>query len=112
MKKDKKPVVVKPETTTIVKMDFELVEDVFFTIHHAFHPNGFDNGEEVDDRFVALWHLFLFTTGWTEDEFWATSKEHEHTCPDCGAPIDDDDEDDLELPEVSEAKSKPEDKPN
>jgi len=100
------------EEVIMLKLDFDEVEHVFYALHSAFHPEGFfdDPDAIVDDRFMALWHSFLIMAGWTEDEFWIVNKEQQHTCPDCGKVIDEDDEDeDLSLPET---KAMAENKPN
>jgi hypothetical protein len=91
------------KVSVIPKMDFHLVNDVFETLHFAFHPSGFDDNREVDQRFIAHWHLFLVTVGWSENEFWETRKELEeevHKCPDCGRNVNSDE--DLELPETKD----------
>ena len=70
-----------PEYTTIEKMPFEAVQDVFWSLNMAFHPDGIGD-EGVDARFLSLWRLFLCTVGWNEDQYWAISEERDE-CEDC-----------------------------
>ncbi len=71
-----------PEMKQFSMMDFEGVYMVFDSLYMAFHPNG-EGEDDVDNRFLALWTLFLASVNWTEDQFWDTLDSHEHTCPDC-----------------------------
>lgn len=71
-----------PEMKQFEMMDFEGVYMVFDSLYMAFHPNGEGDGD-VDNRFLALWTLFLSSVNWTEEQFWDTLDSHEHTCPDC-----------------------------
>lgn len=51
------------------KIPLEEVEHVFGALISAFHPD--DIGEDgPDQRFLALWTLFLQCAGWNEDEYW------------------------------------------
>lgn len=111
MKKEKQVVASsKSKVKVIDKMEYRWVDEVFHSLNMAFHPDGFEKDQEPDERFLAHWHLFLVSVGWTEDEFWEASENLEHTCPDCGSEIDHED-DDLELAESS-AKTSSENKPN
>lgn len=72
--------------TIIEKMDFESVDDVHSALLFSFHPTPLEDDEMLDDRFVALWILFLASVGWTEDEFWVEYKSRSHDkCPKCGS---------------------------
>lgn len=89
--------------TIVERFPWESVEFVFDALFSAYHPNGMDGEDHADMRFVSLWTLFLSTAGWTEEEFWAESqkREKEHTCPDCGEEIHDEDDAALELPKTA-----------
>lgn len=54
----------------IKRITFENVDFVFDALFEAFHPNGLEKDKNADPRFVSLWTLFLFSVGWTEDEYW------------------------------------------
>jgi len=71
------------------RMDFGNVDCVFNSLIRAFHPNGLEN-EDTDDRFIALWTLFLNCGGWTEEEFWAEfhRRDEENICMECGESLD------------------------
>jgi hypothetical protein len=70
--------------TIIEKMDFESVDNVHSALLFAFHPEELGEDEFFDDRFMALWHIFLASVGWTDDEFWSEYKSRPHNCPSCG----------------------------
>lgn len=74
------------EMVSFRKLDFEGVDEVFNALIFAFHPNGLEGEEEPDPRFHASWQSFLVTAGWSEDEFWEVSHEHDSHCPHCGSP--------------------------
>lgn len=73
-----------PETMShATDMDFDDVYMVFDALYGAFHHDTELPEGDVDNRFVALWTLFLASVGWSEDLFWNTLDGHEHTCPEC-----------------------------
>ena len=76
--------------TIIEKMDFECVDAFNDALNFAFYPDGIDDDEDLDVRFLALWHLFLSSVGWTEDEFWETYKSRPCKCGKCGVQMDND----------------------
>jgi hypothetical protein len=62
------------------------VEHCFFALMDLFHPEGFDEDEDIDPRFHSLWTLTLTCSGWTEDEYWEAINERdemEAECPKC-----------------------------
>lgn len=71
------------ETMTLVqKADFEAVDNVFEALDMVFHPDGID--DEPDERFLALWRLFLVSVGWIEDDFWfELDFRRNHKCDKC-----------------------------
>ena len=71
--------------TIIEKMDFDSIDNIHGALLFAFHPEELGDDEDFDDRFIALWHIFLATVGWTDDEFWAEYKSRSHQCPKCEA---------------------------
>jgi len=101
--------------TIIEKMDFDKVNAVQHALGYAFIPEDLGENDNIDNRFFALWHIFLVTVGWTEDEYWAAHKAQDHNhCPDCGAPTDEDgehgdgdDEEINKLKVVEPSESKP-----
>jgi hypothetical protein len=76
--------------TIIEKMSFERVDAVQDALGFAFHPDELDEDDELDERYLALWHVFLATVGWTDNEYWAEYKSRSHlrNCPDCGKLMD------------------------
>ena len=80
-------------------MDF--VQDALFI---AFHPHEVDE-EGPDERYLALWTLFLASVGWTDHEYWAEWQSRPHPCNDCGETHDEDDEN-LEVIPVKNGGSK------
>jgi len=105
--------VVEEGFTKIKKMDFELVDTFQSTLAFVFFPEGLDvvdDTDDVNDRYLALWHIFLATVGWTDNEYWAEYKVRPHHCHDCGSLIENDehvDEDDALDLKVPGAKSLP-----
>lgn len=98
--------------TIIEKMDYEGLDAFHDALCFAFYPNGIDDEEDLDVRFLALWHIFLSSVGWTEDEFWDEYKSRPRHCHDCGALIDRDgnhidDEDIIGNDENTPPESKP-----
>lgn len=72
--------------TIIEKMDFEYIDAFHDAICYAFHPNGIGEDEPLDDRFMALWTIFLYSVGWTEEEFWEEYRIHfPRKCEKCAA---------------------------
>jgi hypothetical protein len=113
MSRDKLLAQAKAEGLAVVeKMDFEDVDMVQDTLFVAFHPDPDEIGEdgELDNRYLALWHIFLTSVGWTDAEYWQEYKTRPHHCPDCGELTDCDgdhvDEEDLELPKIPSPESK------
>lgn len=89
--------------TPITKLDFEGVDAVHSALCFAFMPNGLGEEDILDDKFLALWTLFLVSAGWSEDEYWEEYENHPSFCQDCGEELDEegrhlDDDDQLELP--------------
>lgn len=76
------------EMQKFAMMDFEDVYMVFDTLYTAFHAKSDREEGDVDSRFLALWTLFLHSVNWTEEQFWDTLDNHEHTCADCRKEID------------------------
>jgi hypothetical protein len=72
------------EVAVIQKMDFDGAELVHNGLFAGFHPDGLEEDEEIDSRFLALWNLFLASVGWSNDEFWAEHEERYHAeCSQC-----------------------------
>lgn len=71
------------------KFDFDLVESVYFSLWHSFHEENDDESEEdikefeVNRTFLALWHLYLNSSGWEEDEFFQELENRVEQCEDC-----------------------------
>lgn len=59
----------------IRKMSFDQVDQVFESLDYSFHPKGVAEGEQLDDRFNALWTIFLSYSGWSEEEYWEAKRE-------------------------------------
>lgn len=68
----------------IQKMDFEHVDSVFDVLCHVFHPEGVGNNDP-DERFLALWKMFLVSVGWNEDDYWeeVDFRKDDCICPKC-----------------------------
>jgi hypothetical protein len=79
-------------TNSIPKMAFEDVDMVNDVLFSAFHPDGLEEDEQVNDRFLALFTVFLAAVGWTEAEYWEVIHERQHTCPHCGSMQDEKEE--------------------
>lgn len=75
---------MKNNICVIEKMDFCDVDAVFDVLFYVFHPDGIDDNEEPDQRFIGLWKLFLSIVGWDEDDYWEEVKARPCTCPECG----------------------------
>lgn len=73
--------------TIIKKMDYDGIDAVHGALLFAFHPSKLDEDEELDDRFLSLWTLFLVSVGWSEEEYWSewNSRPHECTCGNCSS---------------------------
>ena len=67
--------------TLIQKVEFEAVDEVFNALDFAFHPEGFE--DDPDERFLALWRLFLISAGWCEDDYWMELEYRHHKCDKC-----------------------------
>jgi hypothetical protein len=78
------------EFITHRKFDFEGVEFIHDALCFAFYPDGLEDDEELDNRFLALWGMCLATAGWDEGEFWDELHERRHNekCPECGSPME------------------------
>lgn len=90
---------------SIPRMDFDNVDMVNETLFCAFHPDGLGEDETIDERFMALFTVFLASVGWTEAEYWAVIHEREHKCPTCGS-LQDEEEEALLAEETDLNKSK------
>lgn len=90
--------------TIVERAPWEDLDFVFDAIFNLFHGEGLDEDESPSDKFMAHWTLLLATAGWTEKEFWVEAEARrnaakaEGACPDCGEPMDDDNDESLELP--------------
>lgn len=73
------------------KMDFEAVDHVFIALLEAFHPEGAPE-EGADAKFIALWTLFLATSGWEEDEYFTAVENHEYDLTANQSLLEDDEE--------------------
>jgi hypothetical protein len=93
---------------SIPKMDFDSLEVVHNALIYAFHPDGLEEDEDVDDRLITLFTIFLASVGWSEEEYWEAIHAHEHICPNCGSHQDEDefDEEEIMMEEAEFNKSK------
>jgi hypothetical protein len=66
--------------TIIKKMEFEGVDAVHDALFFAFHPTEIDDDEDLDDRFMALWTLFLAAVGWNEEDYWDEYRSRPNKC--------------------------------
>ena len=66
--------------TIIKKMDYDGVDAVHDALGYAFHPDGVDDDEGLDDRFMALWTIFLSSVGWNEEDYWDEYKSRPNKC--------------------------------
>lgn len=73
--------------TVIQKMSYEGIDAVHDALCFAFYPDGIDEDEMLDDRFMAIWNIFLASVGWNEEDYWDKHRTYNHHCPDCGEPI-------------------------
>jgi len=66
------------------KFDFDSVESVYFSLWNSYHPEqtGGEENFEIDFTFMSIWHLYLRTSGWTEDEFFEEMDNRVEEC-DC-----------------------------
>jgi len=80
---------------TLKKADFFEVDMVQEALFMAFHPEPLGEDDALDERYLALWNMFLITVGWTEDEYFRELEAVSKKCADCGQDLDDDD-----LPEL------------
>lgn len=92
----------------IEKMDFENVDMVQDVLFCAFHPDELGEDDQLDDRYMALWHIFLVSVGWTDNEYWEEFKSRPRKCPGCGEMMD---KDGNHVDDDSDVKS-PNSKPN
>src|ERR1700727_927292 len=100
------PKEVKPELTTIEKLPFHSVRNVFDALFDAFHPEGFEDGVDLNPTYLALMQVFLTTAGWTHDEFWKTMDEGPDTCPHCGGEMCDENDLDGEIEKLPDLEKK------
>ena len=63
-------------------MSFEQVDNFQYALLFAFHPDGLEEDEDIDERFLAIWTIFLSMSGWTNDEYWQHFDEN-HKCEEC-----------------------------
>jgi hypothetical protein len=92
----------------VKKMDFEGAEAVHDALCFAFFPEGLEDNEEIDAKFMSLWCLFLVSAGWEEDEFWEAYNSQCDHCKDCGASLDNEgrhEEEELALPPTTKQVS-------
>lgn len=75
---------IKENVKVVEKFNFERIDAVFEALMFAFYPDGYED-DLFDDRWKALWVLFLNAAGWTEDEYWDYWHEHEehYVCDSC-----------------------------
>jgi hypothetical protein len=67
--------------TIIKKMDYDGIDAVHNALCFAFYPHGMDDDDEdLDDRFMALWTIFLSSVGWNEGDYWEEYHSRPHTC--------------------------------
>lgn len=68
----------------VIKMSFDQVNSFFNALDYAFHPRGISKDEGPDDKFIAIWTIFLNFSGWTENEYWdADSLNDDCICDEC-----------------------------
>lgn len=69
-------------------VDYEAVDFMYAALRNAFLTDDEDDNvyeSESFRRFLALWHLFLVSAGWTEEEYFDEREDHlsDHECPKC-----------------------------
>ncbi len=97
--------------TIIEKMDYDGIDSVHDALCFAFYPDGISEDEDLDDRFMALWTLFLASVGWTEDEYWKEYHSRPRHCHGCGSLMDKDGHH-LDDDKTKEDQTPSENKPN